>query len=598
MSKNCRKFDDNTLRYYRAVKKISHFLQKYLYLICVCFAVVVYYAFATDINVWDLGYRDGDGYMRAIRIRDIINNPSFFEQKIMGSNYPFGEILHWTRPVDVFWLINLIPFLGMDNIKDAIFMAGAFMGGWLCVASVIALCYGLRRHFNVFLVLIGVFLFLMHQTNSVYFGFDVADHHSLCLFLEIYAFSLILCWLKKRQNRYLMRLGFALSLLTFTAIEGILVYISFLLFFIYLYIYKNFAIKAARVVSWYFVLFLTFFWLLNPPYQGWFYPDNGRISILFVVLGWLIFIGFTVIDKYKVHTRLYKFISLSCMGGMVLCLLIFIFGKDVINPPIDNELMEIWSIRIKEMYSVFRYNWKQIYCVYTFYLVSMILNIFSFRFKRYNRILLFNLVIGVFFGVLSMYAMRFYMYMAITSIIPFLVLIDYVYKNTSFYRNKKGDFPIGIWWLIICIFSIEIVSFINFERSSNKDNSGINSNYLYSIVKSEGGTLVTDVFLSANFMFMSDVNVVGTAYHRNREGIIDNHNILYATNDYELIVLLLKHQVSQILLFNYENDKYYSMDEANKDRLYYRLIKKENVPDFLEIIPVNNSKIIHYRVKI
>ena len=148
------------------------------------------------------------------------------------------------------------------------------------------------------------------------------------------------------------------------------------------------------------------------------------------------------------------------------------------------------------------------------------------------------------------------------------------------------------------VFSIEIVSFTNFERSSNKDNSGINSNYLYSIVKSEGGTLVTDVFLSANFMFMSDVNVVGTAYHRNREGIIDNHNILYATNDYELIVLLLKHQVSQILLFNYENDKYYSMDEANKDRLYYRLIKKENVPDFLEIIPVNNSKIIHYRVKI
>ena len=40
------------------------------------------------------------------------------------------------------------------------------------------------------------------------------------------------------------------------------------------------------------------------------------------------------------------------------------------------------------------------------------------------------------------------------------------------------------------------------------------------------------------------------------------------------------------------------MDDTNKDKLYYRLIKRENVPDFLEMIPVNNSKIVHYRVKI
>ena len=596
MSKNCRKFDDNTLRYYRAVKKISHFLQKYLYLIFV--SIAVYYAFVMEVNVWDVSYRDGDGYMRAIRIRDIINNPSFFEQKIMDSNYPFGEILHWTRLVDVLWLINLIPFLVLDNLKDAIFMAGAFMGGWLCVASVVALCYGLRRHFNVFLVLIGVFVFIMHPISSIYFSFDVADHHSVCLFLEVYAFSLVLCWLRKRQNRYLMRLGFALSLLTFAAIEGILVYISFLLFFIYLYIYKNFAIKIARVVSWYYVVFLTIFWLLNPPYQGWFYPDNGRVSILFVVLGWLVFFGFAIIDKYKVHTKMYKFISLFCMGGMVLCLLLFIFGKNVINPPIDNEITEIWSIRIKEMYSVFECKWQQIYCMYTFYLIAMILNILGFRCKKYNRILLFNLVIGVFFGVLSLYAVRFFVYMSITSIVPFLVLIDYKYKNTSFYRNKSGDFPIRIWWLIICLFSIELVSFTNFERSASRNDNVVNSNYLYNIVKREGGTLVTDVFLSANFMYMSDVNVVGTAYHRNREGIVDNHNILYATNDYDLVVLLLKHQVNQILLFNYENDEYYSMDDTNKDKLYYRLIKRENVPDFLEMIPVNNSKIVHYRVKI
>ena len=95
----------------------------------------------------------------------------------------------------------------------------------------------------------------MNHTILGYFGFHIADHHSLCLCLEVYAFSLVLCWLKKRQDRYLMRLGFVLSLLMFTAIEGLLIYFVFLVFFVYLYIYKNIAIRTAKVISLYCALF-------------------------------------------------------------------------------------------------------------------------------------------------------------------------------------------------------------------------------------------------------------------------------------------------------------------------------------------------------
>jgi len=103
--------------------------------------------------------------------------------------------------------------------------------------------------------------------------------------------------------------------------------------------------------------------------------------------------------------------------------------------------------------------------------------------------------------------------------------------------------------------------------------------------------------LNGKLVFLSDVNVVGTSYHRNREGIIDNHKILYSTDDKELLALLLKHQVTQILLMD-KQDMYYSTDIENKDKLFYRLIKRENIPEFLVEIPSVESNVFHYRVKI
>lgn len=48
--------------------------------------------------------------MRALRVWHWLAAPSFWEQPLAESNYPFGEILHWTRPMDILWAVNAIPF--------------------------------------------------------------------------------------------------------------------------------------------------------------------------------------------------------------------------------------------------------------------------------------------------------------------------------------------------------------------------------------------------------------------------------------------------------------------------------------------------------
>ena len=92
-------------------------------------------------------------------------------------------------------------------------------------------------------------------------------------------------------------------------------------------------------------------------------------------------------------------------------------------------------------------------------------------------------------------------------------------------------------------------------------------------------------------------SLTGLALHRNRAGLVDTHNLLQGTDDRTIVPLLLKHQIAQILLFD-GYDRYYDLSPANRDKLYYRLIKRENIPSYLEEIPspLNNAR--HYRVRI
>ena len=112
----------NDLRYRKALKRMSRFLQKWIYWRIAACTILTLIGF--DSSNWQYTYTDADGYMRALRIYHWILNPSFWEQPLTESNYPFGEIIHWTRSMDILWLINMLPFLafGITDLKELIFL--------------------------------------------------------------------------------------------------------------------------------------------------------------------------------------------------------------------------------------------------------------------------------------------------------------------------------------------------------------------------------------------------------------------------------------------------------------------------------------------
>ena len=76
-----------------------------------------------------------DGYMRLVRVEVLHETGAWFDGRIALSNAPFGDTLHWTRPLDVLLLgaaWPLTPFLGFEK---ALFWGGAFVSPLLLLAT-------------------------------------------------------------------------------------------------------------------------------------------------------------------------------------------------------------------------------------------------------------------------------------------------------------------------------------------------------------------------------------------------------------------------------------------------------------------------------
>src|SRR5690606_683523 len=80
---------------------------------------------ASGIEPADRDLIDTDGYMRYLRVEQLLENGDWFDSSSPRSNYPFGESQHWTRVLDVYIVAPtflLQPFLGSDALYWASFV--------------------------------------------------------------------------------------------------------------------------------------------------------------------------------------------------------------------------------------------------------------------------------------------------------------------------------------------------------------------------------------------------------------------------------------------------------------------------------------------
>lgn len=128
---------------------------------------------------------DPDGYMRLVRVERLVETGRWFDGTIPRSNAPYGETLHWTRPLDALLIAGAAPLAPLLGWRDALFAWGVWLSPVLHAVSLLALLWAARPLLDARGLLALAALYPMQLFLAQQFSLGRPDHHGLLLLLFI-----------------------------------------------------------------------------------------------------------------------------------------------------------------------------------------------------------------------------------------------------------------------------------------------------------------------------------------------------------------------------------------------------------------------------
>ncbi|MBF0307809.1 MAG: hypothetical protein HQL41_19510, partial [Alphaproteobacteria bacterium] len=112
---------------------------------------------------------DPDCYMRLTRVAWLLDAGGWWDASMPRSNAPYGEALHWTRPLDLLLAAGAWPLAPLLGLERALFVWGALISPLLLLAALPALSWASRPFLDDrgFLLLCGLLL-VQPQLSAVF----------------------------------------------------------------------------------------------------------------------------------------------------------------------------------------------------------------------------------------------------------------------------------------------------------------------------------------------------------------------------------------------------------------------------------------------
>ncbi len=170
-----------------------------------------------------------DSFMRMMRIETWWQSGEWYSALSSRSNVPYGEALHWTRPLDLLVMVPTLLFSLFMSFKDALLVGGFIIGPLLGVAFLGLLVWGqgdwksAGRRPAVSMILLAVLAISAPELRGYFIPMRV-DHHSLLLVCFI---TIVVTLLRMADNTHLRpRLawvaGVAAGLAMWTSVESLI----------------------------------------------------------------------------------------------------------------------------------------------------------------------------------------------------------------------------------------------------------------------------------------------------------------------------------------------------------------------------------------
>ena len=162
----------------------------YLLIFGLCLAVQAALAALKVPQVFDGELLGTDAYMRLVRVAGLHETGAWYDIAVARSNAPHGEVLHWTRPLDILLLAGAWVLTPVVGFRDALFFAGAVVSPLLWVFTGAAFVWAGEPFFGRSGRYLAMVAFLVQPAVMDYSLAGRADHHMLLLLFFVVSFGL------------------------------------------------------------------------------------------------------------------------------------------------------------------------------------------------------------------------------------------------------------------------------------------------------------------------------------------------------------------------------------------------------------------------
>lgn len=507
-------------------------------------------------SCWDGLFRDSDNYTHAVRVLDFLKSGVWAEQPFVHSNYPKGEILNFTRIVDMLWTLCALPFMPFYSLKESVFFGGVLMQPCVAILTAWAITVQLKPYFGAIARLFGLIFFFLLQAILQIYMFARPDHHTIVICLGCWQLACFLIYIKERKIIYMKLAGVLGGLLLWVTIEGILFSYAVAASWVLLWIFGQEDLKSVKTFMLFAFVGSLVFLLLNPPYEGLLFLDNGRLSVLPVTAFGFSALAFYIADLSCFHSVMQK--NSSRFGAIVFLTIVFsllflaVFGgwNVVFAPYFPSSIRNRWLLSVGEFFPA---NHSGL-AFASFALPSIFAFLFgvcAFKSASFQerKGLILTLIPLFFFFLLTLKHIRFSENAAVFSVFPVVLFWNNFITEGKKERSKFDGvilfsaFCFGVLYLSVCLLQTQ-------EAYSHHQHSvyGLERIVPYLSDFEKDGSLLVYPSQGSETIWSTERFVIGTPNHRNIEGVVDSHALLYGKDRNKVIDLLNKHSVRGVLL--------------------------------------------------
>lgn len=567
----------------------------FMLLLCISLiflAIQVFY-YHSQAGGWEIYLCDTDPHMRLVRVEQLAETGDWYDNVIHRSNAPYGETLHWTRPLDILLLLGafiLKPFLGFH---DALGWWGVAISPILGVVSLLALYWAVKPALKENERYLLILLFLAQPLLTMAFNIGRPDHHSLLalIFCILLGCLYRIIGLQDNSKKFSQITGLLAGIGVWISVEFLVAVFWIIATLTLLWIFRG-QRYSRRLFDFSLSLFFStcVFLLAERPLTQIMVQEYDRISVVHVFVFLVVAVCSLIMSRIKATTAGSRTLAagLAALGGF---LVLWHFIPDFFQGPysqVDPTVARIWLSRVKEVQPMLKVNLViQVLFIgpLVFSLLFLLWAIIRVKDDE-SRIYLAPLLVGLpMFAALTFYQIRWIYYSNVFILIGLVLLLNSLFQVIARIQSPfRQRFTRIMIILLFCTgFYVTGVLADNYYGDPDTNSYEVILRPLCEWLNHyPASTILMDQDFGPEILYRTSHSVIATPYHRNTTGILYSYEVMGTPNLDTVHKMLAERNVNLIVLCPQSSESGMFRSQTDEGITFYGRLLAGDIPVWLD----------------